>query len=421
MEQFNRIGKCILIFLVTLLLFKGDAIPGHDQRERIRFFTRSIEFDYASWTLDAIKLKWLYGTLNAPAYFSPEQQRQIVYDYIEAQIDYTIIGWQIDDVYMDPTVFDPDYEARGLLQEQTRRRNRLEELAPLCEAVIQYQITSILKEQGLTLAGQPIPPILYRVTPLPFGMVISPRNVIRQDHFISLQPDMPLDQINRLEQSVEADQNVSALITPVGGIGAYPTMVSSTSNLPWLLEVVSHEWIHNYLTLRPLGWNYDASPELRTMNETTAEIAGIELGHEIVARYYPELLPPPPAPTAQPTTQPTPDPDQPPPFDFNHEMYITRLTTDQLLSEGKIEEAESYMESRRQFLRQHGYFIRRLNQAYFAFHGAYAPQAGSGAQGSDPVGPTVNELRQQSPNLATFLNRISWMTSFDQLQKAVKP
>jgi hypothetical protein len=421
MKQFDRISKCILIFLITLLLFKGDTIPGYDQREQIRFFTRNIEFDYANWTLDAIKLKWLYGSLNPQAYLPPDQQRQIVYDYIEAQIDYNIISWQIDALYTNPTIFDPDHEARGLLEEQARRRSRLEELAPLCEAVIQQQISSILMEQGLTLAGQPIPPVLYRVTPLPFGLVISPRNIIRQDHFISLQPDMPIDQINHIEQSVEANQNVSALVTPIGGVGAYPTMVSSTTNLPWLLEVVSHEWTHNYLTLRPLGWNYDASPELRTMNETTAEIAGIELGNEIVKRYYPELLPPPPVSTPQPDPQPTPDPNQPPPFDFDHEMYITRLTADQLLAEGKIEEAESYMETRRQFLWQHGYSIRRLNQAYFAFHGAYAPQAGTGAQGSDPVGPTVNQLRQQSPNLAAFLNRISWMTSFDQLQNAITP
>ncbi len=420
MERFNRIGKYLLILLITLLLFKGDTIPGHNQRERIGFFTRAIEFDFASWTLDAIGLKWTHGAFNAQAYLSPEQQRQIVLDYLQAQIDYTRIGWEIDALYYTPTVFDPDYEARGLLQEQARRRARLQHLAPLCEAVLQQQITDILKEQGLTLAGQPIPPLLYHVTPLPYGMVISPREVIRQDHFISLQPDLPLDQITALEQAVEADQNVSALITPIGGIGAYPTMVASTSHLPWLLETVSHEWIHNYLTLRPLGWNYATSPELRTMNETTAEIAGTELGEAVLLRYYPEFAPP-PTPSTPTTPEPEPVPDEPPPFDFNHEMYITRLTADQLLAEGKIEQAEAYMEERRQFLWDHGYVIRRLNQAYFAFHGAYAPYAGSGAQGSDPVGPTVSQLRQQSPNLADFLNKISWMTSFTQLEKAIAP
>jgi hypothetical protein len=35
------------------------------------------------------------------------------------------------------------------------------------------------------------------------------------------------------------------------------------------------------------------------------------------------------------------------------------------------------------------------------------------------VGTAVRALRADSPSLAVFLNRISWMWSFDQLQQAV--
>jgi hypothetical protein len=63
--------------------------------------------------------------------------------------------------------------------------------------------------------------------------------------------------------------------------------------------------------------------------------------------------------------------------------------------------------------------LRKLNQAYFAFHGAYADAPG-GAAGEDPVGPAVRTLREQSASLADFINRISWMTSFEQLQQAIK-
>jgi hypothetical protein len=99
-------------------------------------------------------------------------------------------------------------------------------------------------------------------------------------------------------------------------------------------------------------------------------------------------------------------------------MHTTRVTVDAFLATGKISEAEQYMEQRRQLFVQNGYVIRRLNQAYFAFYGAYADVPG-GAAGEDPVGPAVRALRVQSPSLSAFLNRISWMTSFDQLQKAV--
>jgi hypothetical protein len=102
-------------------------------------------------------------------------------------------------------------------------------------------------------------------------------------------------------------------------------------------------------------------------------------------------------------------------------MNITRVTADKLLAEGKIEEAEEYMDSRRIVFWENGYRgLRKLNQAYFAFHGAYADEPGGAAGAAeDPVGEAVRLLRQQSASLEEFLTRISWVTSFDQLQEMV--
>jgi hypothetical protein len=112
---------------------------------------------------------------------------------------------------------------------------------------------------------------------------------------------------------------------------------------------------------------------------------------------------------------------EPPAFDFRKEMNITRVTADKLLAEGKIEEAEEYMDSRRIVFWENGYRgLRKLNQAYFAFHGAYADEPGGAAGAAeDPVGEAVRLLRQQSASLEEFLTRISWVTSFDQLQEMV--
>ena len=94
------------------------------------------------------------------------------------------------------------------------------------------------------------------------------------------------------------------LVEEVGGIGTYPTMVQETDDLNWLAEVIAHEWIHNYLTLRPLGINYDTTPELRTMNETSASLAGKEIANAVIARFYPERVPPPPpVNTGQPVVE----------------------------------------------------------------------------------------------------------------------
>jgi hypothetical protein len=100
-------------------------------------------------------------------------------------------------------------------------------------------------------------------------------------------------------------------------------------------------------------------------------------------------------------------------------MHLTRVTVDNMLAEGQIEAAESYMGQRRVFLWENGYHIRKLNQAYFAFYGAYADQPG-GASGEDPVGAAVRLIRQKSSSLADFINRMAWMWKYEQLQQAVE-
>ena len=133
----------------------------------------------------------------------------------------------------------------------------------------------------------------------------------------------------------------------------------------------------------------------------------------MVARYYPELLPPEPEPAPEETPPP-----EPPEFDFRAEMRETRIQVDELLAQGKIEEAEVYMEERRQEFVAQGYHIRKLNQAYFAFHGAYADEPG--AAGDDPIGPAVQELRARSPNLYAFVARIAPITTLAELEALLK-
>ena len=88
------------------------------------------------------------------------------------------------------------------------------------------------------------------------------------------------------------------------------------------------------------------------------------------------------------------------------------------MTAGQIEEAEAYMEAQRRVFVARGYQLRKLNQAYFSFYGAY--NTGPGAAGGDPVGPAVRALRQRSGSIKEFLDRMSWMTNFEELQDAVK-
>ena len=89
-------------------------------------------------------------------------------------------------------------------------------------------------------------------------------------------------------------------------------------------------------------------------------------------------------------------------------MHETRVNVDEMLADGQVAEAENYMEARRQFFWENGYHIRKLNQAYFAFHGAYADQPGGAAGAADPVGPAVERAPEFSEAWAGLSRAHSW-------------
>jgi hypothetical protein len=419
--KYRRFVELVFVLAISTLALVSSVVQPDNQYEQARAFTRSIEFDFLGWTLNALGIKLGQAALGVEAYLPPQQRPEIVLDYLDLVGEIGVKEAELADIYANPDIPDPFTASADLRSELDQLYTRRAQLQPLAEEILQDQIATTAAESGLALGGETLPPVLYHTTPLPHALIISPREVIRQDADISISPDLTIDQMSELEDKVDKSMNVSSLVVGVGGIGLYPTMVMQTTDINWLAEVISHEWVHNFLTLRPLGLNYMTDSQMRIVNETVASIAGKELGQAVIARYYPEFMPvPTPTPTP-PGVQPTPQPtENPPGFDFRAEMHITRLAVDSLLAEGKIEQAETYMELRRRVFWENGYHIRKLNQAYFAFHGAYADQPGGAAGASeDPVGEAVRALRANSASLAEFLNRISWMWTFKQLQQAV--
>ena len=410
----------IYLLLGILLLTASDPIA-QDPVDRAHAYTRPVEFDFVSWTAKAAMLKFQSSATGIPAYLSNESSKQVVMQHLYITERILQGEDQLNRIYADPSITDKESASAHLRAEMDRMYSRQKQLTPLAEGVLQEQVTATLADLKLTTGGQPIPPVLYHASALPMNLIISPREHIEQIASISLEPGTTVDIQASIEGKVDIDLGVSSLVVPVGGIGVYPSMIMRTTDLRWLTGTIAHEWTHNFLTLRPLGFLYNKTPELRTMNETAASIVGNEVETLVLERYYQELLTASPSPLQLASTQTaSQNPDEgTPPFDYRAEMHTTRIKTDELLADGKIEEAEAYMEARREFFWDNGYPIRKLNQAYFAFYGAYADVPG-GAAGQDPVGPAVRALREQSDSLADFLNTISWMTSFEELQAIIQ-
>ena len=416
-------GLEITAVLIILILVTGYSNPSlTDEIEIVRAHTRNVEFNYISWMSDAALLKLRTASVGSPHIFDRVTQKQIVTEYLRVTQFILEKEYFLEQIYADAKITDKEFASQAVRADLAKLQSRQNEIAPFAESILQEQVTVILAESGLTAAGQPVPNVWYHSTPLPMALIVSPRDHIEQTANISIDTDFTVDEQVALETRVDRELNVSSLVVQIGGVGVYPTMIMRSTDLNWMLTVVAHEWIHNYLTLRPLGFLYMETPELRTMNETTASIAGDEIGTLVIERFYPELKPAAFSPAALisiPLDHPEPGDFLRPPFDFREAMHETRVQVDALLVEGRIEEAEAYMEERRAIFLKNGYLLRKINQAYFAFHGAYADAPG-GAAGEDPVGPAVRALREQSDSLADFIKTIAWMTSFAQLQEAVK-
>ncbi len=401
-----------ILFIIALLFLNGSAVSTGGITSQARSFTRGIEFEFGAWTLDAITTKFSHWSLNLHRFLSPADQSRLVLEYLDQLRRVQVLNAEVTVLVGDPS---PDlWDETGHLfhEELVRETARLEALGPLAESILQSQLMDIVHEAGLSVLGQVIPPSLYRASDVPQSLILSPRTEIVQALDISLLPGQTAEVMEQLEESIFQALDHSALVVPIGGIGTYPTMVMQTADLVWLTEVIAHEWVHNYLILRPLGMNYFTSPELRTINETTASLAGKELGRMILEKYYPDHLPPDPDSPHADTMPVNPDVDV---FDFRAEMRQTRERVDELLSRGEVEQAESYMESRRVFFWEKGYPIRKINQAYFAFYGAYNDEPGGGASGDDLVGPAVTAFRAQFETLAEFIRSIAWIDSYEKL------
>lgn len=410
----NTIPHNLLQLLFLLMVFSSASAPMPlSLEQKIHLSAEASDFDYNGWMLDATWLKLQIGAIGAPRFFDETTRHKIVLQTQDLMRRLDEVDAEIEKIYANPAnAADPQaasLEQRARLAELTRQYNTL---APLAEATLETEVGEIAAALGLTLGGQPSPPVLYHVSPLPQNLVISRREVIEQQSNLLLDPNLSTEQAQQLESRIDSQFGVSSLVVPIGGVALYPTMVYRSSDLSWLAATIAHEWIHTYMASDPIAEQY-SDPQVRTMNETTAEIAGREIGDLLMRNYYPELLRRQDATRQLAAALPAEN------FDFNAEMRQTRVTADALLAAGKIEQAEAYMETRRKFFWDNGYPIRKINQAYFAFYGAYADTPG-GAAGEDPVGPAVRQLRARSASLKEFVNTIRKMGSFTELQAALE-
>jgi len=395
----RRIARVLLLLFVLFGLTTASAPSMQALLVQVDDITDHYRFDFVNWESMAVASEIGRRIISPPLPPDEAGQRTLVYQYIEQEQRLRQLRDELNRIYAKSN--NPEPEAGPLEEDLATVRAAQAEIKPQVEIILSQQVTDILHEEGFRV----FPPVAFRLVDPPTNLVLSPRDKIINEYSVQLEPGLDNKTRFDIEAAIDRRSDVSSYITDVGGLGSYPTMVLKHPYLIWLVEVIAHEWSHNYFLTFPtnLGWGYQTYPKLTTINETTADIMGQELSRKVIIRFYPEWidqLPP-------LDHQGQPAPAQPSEFDLT--MRAIRLEVDRLLQAGKIEEAEAFMEKERQKLVEKGHNLRKLNQAYFAFHGSYALGPGS----VDPIGPQLRQLRAGSPTLKDFVNRVVWLNSYD--------
>ena len=401
----KKVVKVALGILLLLVFLHSSVIPPHRTFDyEVGAVVTGYQFSFARWEAGAITWKLDQMLTNSPRHLSEEEKKAAVLDYLSLIQRVGELEQSIRKTY-SIVEEDPAAATLPLRREIEELRERQAEKHGQVEIVLEEQITQILLSQDLDTLGFAWPPLKFQFAKLPIYLVISPRQEIRVKKGVYLEHGLGLDTREAIEEEVGEALDVSSLTVGVGGLAAYPAMIVEVASLDYIVKTAAHEWVHGYLFFRPLGWHYDDSPQMRTINETVASIVGDEVGDLVIARFYPELAPP---AVEEGEEQPQPEPVE---SEFNREMRHIRLAVDEMLAQGDVEGAEEYMEERRRFLASRGYYIRKLNQAYFAFYGSYA----TGPASVDPIGEALQRLRRESASLKEFVNTVAAMASHEEL------
>jgi hypothetical protein len=397
--------------VVLLLLGPGVApVPGLDQR--LARVAGAERFDLVGWEVGTLTAR-VAQTISAPA---PVNRVDLVERYFTLSREAARARAARDAAWARG----PDGQA-DLMATQHRLESlqtQLTSLEPTVEATISAQLEAAMRadqiRRGLVtwlpVPGTPfarpsiVPPVFFQLGPLPELLAVAPRDRIALVDSMLVEPGVTPRQVERLEHGADA-LGFSSVVTDIGGLSAYPSMLPDTDSAQDLLVTVAHEWTHQYLALRPLGQHYGDSYDMIEINETVADMVGHELGTAVYTAIY------------QPLTLPAPPPSRPsgpPRPDFWSLIRQIRLTVEADLARGDVAGADAYMAAQPRALARAGYAVRKVNTAYLAFFGSYANSA-------NPYEEPLRRLRSRSGSLVAFLQTVAQVRTPADLQRLAGP
>ncbi len=280
-----------MLLLALAVGLESDGAPPGALKTRADRLVADLRFDFWGWEAKALWDKFTLWLLQPQRYMREADRCRFVREWVEQVAEARRLEEKISEAYTDPSVPDPLRATAQIRAERDRVRREIAARQPIAEAIIEEQVGVVLARDASGILGQPAPPVGIHITPLPYVLIASLRERIAVIYQAELVPGLTADRADALEDQMDRSLNVSSLVTPIGGMSAWPAMVLEFPSLEWWTEVAAHEWTHHYLNFFPLGWEYGENWEVRVINETVASLVGWEIARRTLVQYYPDLAP----------------------------------------------------------------------------------------------------------------------------------
>ena len=107
----------LILFTLALLVLTSSTVPVGDLSSQVHAYTHPIEFDFITWTLEAIGLKLSEWGFGLTQFMDQEAQSDLVRLYIQQLQTVQALNNDLTLIYSDPAIADPDSAGQSLREE----------------------------------------------------------------------------------------------------------------------------------------------------------------------------------------------------------------------------------------------------------------------------------------------------------------
>jgi hypothetical protein len=137
-------GLKLTVPLLIFVVLVGPEWPAfQDERYKVDQILGQRYFDFFIWETKVLAVKAEAALASGQSYLSGEERKQLVLEYVALLGDIRQIEAQINNIYADPEVPDPELAASEFQAQADENRAAAAKLQPVAEQIMQDQVAAV--------------------------------------------------------------------------------------------------------------------------------------------------------------------------------------------------------------------------------------------------------------------------------------